>query len=69
MDFLAGSEKERIDLRFSNAAVLQAAKAQLADNGGIAEVLRATNRTTTYRYRTDKTLNILTIFFEKSAEC
>ncbi len=69
VDFLAGSEKERIDLRFSNASVLQAAKAQLADNGGIAEVLRATNRTTKYRYRTDKRLNILTIFFEKSAEC
>lgn len=62
--FLKDGTKKRVDLRFSNAQVLEVARKQLVDNGGMREVLRATNRQGNFRYNTHSQFNILTAFFE-----
>lgn len=66
-DFLQDGTRERIDLRFSNAQVLEVAKKQLVYNGGIAEALRAANRKTESYSREEPKLNILSVFFEPTA--
>lgn len=68
IEFLADGQRERIDLRFCNASVFNAACKQLLDNGGIFEVLRSANRIAEVRYSKDSNLNILSIFFKKSPE-
>ena len=67
-EFLAGGQKERIDLRFCNASVFNAACKHLLDNGGIFEVLRSSNETAKVTYIKDDKLHILSVFFKKSTE-
>ena len=67
VNFLQDGKKTRVDLRFSNARVLDAARQQLMRNGGTQEVLRTTGRTGTYSSIISSQLHILSIFFETSA--
>ena len=62
--FLQDGKKKRVDLRFSNAQVLEAARKQLSDNGGLSEVLRATNRKGSFTGRVQPRFHIYTAFFE-----
>jgi transglutaminase/protease-like cytokinesis protein 3 len=54
----------RVDLRFSNAKVLDAAYRQLYYNGGLQELLRTTGRPGLDKCYTYDTLNVLTCIFQ-----
>lgn len=66
--FLKDGTKKRVDLRFANEQVLDMANHQLVYNGGLAEVLRATDRKGNFSSCTYPQLHIFTAFFEPSAD-
>lgn len=62
--FLTDGTKKRVDLRFANEQVLDVACQHLVHNGGLSEVLRATDRKGNFSSCTFPQLHIFTAFFE-----
>lgn len=66
-ELLEDPARRRVDMRFVSAQVLEAAKRQLAYNGGMVEILRAAGREPRFSFRTDDGFHILSFFFEEGA--
>lgn len=62
-ELLADPTRRRLDIRFASSQVLDAAKRQLAYNGGMAEVLRRVGRESKFSFSTDSKFHILSFFF------
>lgn len=63
MQLLEAPERTRLDMRFASAQVLEAAKRQLAYNGGMIEILSAAGRESGFSFRTYERFHILSFFF------
>lgn len=55
--------RRRVDMRFATAQVLEAAKRQLAYNGGLVEILSAAGREPQFSFRTEDKFHTLSVFF------
>lgn len=67
-ELLADPGRRRLDIRFASAPVLEAAKRQLAYNGGMIEVLRGVGRQPQFSFSTEDKFHILTLFFPEGAQ-
>lgn len=67
-ELLAERKRRRLDMRFSSAPVLEAAKRQLAYNGGMVEILSAAGREPQFSFRSDDSFHILSFFFAEGGQ-
>lgn len=67
-ELLADPSRRRLDIRFASAPVLEAAKRQLAYNGGIFEVLRSVGREPQFSFGSNDKFHIFSIFLPEGKQ-